>query len=530
VTVARAAASSVLSQGIGVATGLQSSFNWKSVAASASGAGVGWSMNNALGLTDANGMGIDQSFGLESIGKATLSGFAAGLTTAVARGGRISIQQVATDAFGNALGQSLAATSRPTTPTGASQSGATDDPLGDFIAQNQGRWGQRQANYDQFLDAFANPTRYGQGGDVQLAAGPGYDGGIGISDRDRNIALMLELANRPDPNSIESIRQPDGTYRMEIQGVGSVSSPSLLPSSSALPSMFPAPAIIGDNAYGGQAYDSGSDTYPVTDRSVSGQPLPSLASETGAGQDILAVRDFTAGWQQPYWSVLQGPQSTANKLGSVARNVADGAMHIGGSVLSGLTGYGAGNLAIQEFGRGQYGRAVIHGMQAIGEAGMTVLTAGEYALAKSAMLGTVGNAGHAANPLGFGALRSPSELMGVEPASAELLAAVGSKRSLIIARTGSEELRMLDYFGAEASVGGVNNSSILLRENPSKAAVLEEFLHGTQARLGIVDRLGSSGLGSAETHVKDFMMRHQQMLGLSDQDVRILKVLRDKGL
>jgi hypothetical protein len=130
----------------------------------------------------------------------------------------------------------------------------------------------------------------------------------------------------------------------------------------------------------------------------------------------------------------------------------------------------------------------------------------------------------------FGILRSPKEYMGVEPASNELLTAVGKKRSLVIAKPNSEELRMLDYFGAEASVGGVNNSSILLRQNPSKAAVLEEFLHGTQTRLGVVDRLGTSGLGSAETHVKDFMIRHQQMLGLSAEDVRILQVLRDKGL
>ena len=60
--------------------------------------------------------------------------------------------------------------------------------------------------------------------------------------------------------------------------------------------------------------------------------------------------------------------------------------------------------------------------------------------------------------------------------------------------------------------------------------MLEEFLHGTQARLGIVDRLGTSGLGSAETHVKDFMINHQTMLGLSPEDVRILQILRDKGL
>lgn len=93
---------------------------------------------------------------------------------------------------------------------------------------------------------------------------------------------------------------------------------------------------------------------------------------------------------------------------------------------------------------------------------------------------------------------------------------------------------MLDYFGAEASVNtsanGIRNGSIILRENPSKDAVLEEFLHGTQAKLGIVDRLGPSGMGSAETHVKDFMMRHQTMLGLSKKDVVIHKTLRDQGL
>jgi RHS repeat-associated protein len=129
-----------------------------------------------------------------------------------------------------------------------------------------------------------------------------------------------------------------------------------------------------------------------------------------------------------------------------------------------------------------------------------------------------------------GLMRSSSELMGIEPASPELVAAVGRRRSVVIAHPGTEEARFLDYFGAEASAGGVNNSSIVLRPNPSKAAVLEEFLHGTQAKLGIIDRLGRTGLGSAETHVKDFMIRHHRMLGLGSEDVRILQVLRDKGL
>lgn len=128
------------------------------------------------------------------------------------------------------------------------------------------------------------------------------------------------------------------------------------------------------------------------------------------------------------------------------------------------------------------------------------------------------------------ALRKPFEPMKVVPASADLLAAVRRKRIVEIAEPESEALRMLDYFGAEASVGGEHYTHILLRPHPSKAAVLEEFRHGTQARLGIIDRLGARGLGSAETHAKDFLIRHYSMLGLSPTDVAILKMMRNRGL
>lgn len=84
-------------------------------------------------------------------------------------------------------------------------------------------------------------------------------------------------------------------------------------------------------------------------------------------------------------------------------------------------------------------------------------------------------------------------------------------RTVTFASAGSEELRYLDYMGAEANCGGPGCLNILLRPNPTKEAVLEEFLHGTQDRLGIIDRLGQQG---AETHVKDFMGRHRRLLGL----------------
>lgn len=76
---------------------------------------------------------------------------------------------------------------------------------------------------------------------------------------------------------------------------------------------------------------------------------------------------------------------------------------------------------------------------------------------------------------------------------------------------GEEALRYLDSMKAEANAGGPGQMHIILRPDASKATVLEEFLHGTQSKLGIIERLGVAG---AEKHVVDFMQRHAKLLGL----------------
>jgi hypothetical protein len=106
-TIARAAIGNALAQGVGVVTGLQKRFDWRGVAASAAGAGVGQAMNGPLGLTE-NGQRPAAMSQPEYVASSFLKGVAAGTTAAVMRGGRVSVQQVATDAFGNALGSSLA--------------------------------------------------------------------------------------------------------------------------------------------------------------------------------------------------------------------------------------------------------------------------------------------------------------------------------------------------------------------------------------------------------------------------------------
>ena len=120
---------------------------------------------------------------------------------------------------------------------------------------------------------------------------------------------------------------------------------------------------------------------------------------------------------------------------------------------------------------------------------------------------------------------APSDLAGVERASPELLKAIQQRRAVTIAEPGTDAERFLNYRDAEAAAFG--EEDILVRPDPSKAALLEEFLHGTQQRLGIIDDIGRA---ASETHVKDFMIRHKDMLDLSAEDVRRLQILKDMGL
>lgn len=101
----RGALTSALTQGIGVATGLQSRFDWKGVVASAVAAGVGRGVTDGL----ADSATFNDAFGSGAKTAAlALSSAATGLTSQVIRGGRIDVANIAADAFGNALGSSLA--------------------------------------------------------------------------------------------------------------------------------------------------------------------------------------------------------------------------------------------------------------------------------------------------------------------------------------------------------------------------------------------------------------------------------------
>ena len=120
---------------------------------------------------------------------------------------------------------------------------------------------------------------------------------------------------------------------------------------------------------------------------------------------------------------------------------------------------------------------------------------------------------------------------GDTPMSDELLEGVKRKRDVIEVTPGSDEEAFLNWSNANASAGySPNNSNpnnkdgILIRPGAKKIEIMEEFLHGTQANIGMDTSTGN--IRNLEIHVKDFMIRHKDMLGLSDKDIEALTIMK----
>lgn len=107
-------------------------------------------------------------------------------------------------------------------------------------------------------------------------------------------------------------------------------------------------------------------------------------------------------------------------------------------------------------------------------------------------------------------------LRGGEMASDDLIRGVAGKYEVETVGKG----HWLNRVWAESDNAMYSNGTVYLRPDARKIEVLEEFLHGTQDKLGLMNKLGYPGY---EVHVKQFMLRHQKMLGIGDSDASVLR-------
>ncbi|WP_256082182.1 hypothetical protein [Massilia sp. YIM B04103] len=171
-----------MSQGIANITGLQKGFNWRSVAASGVGAAAG---SVAAGALQGDNLLAKITAGNE-LAQRSAVGFIAGTATALARGGKIDVVTIATDAFGNALGESLkdqihsSFSQSSGTSGGGSQGGmgayvGPEDEDSNAIGPNPGNTRDRSRFTSTSATSAKEEARYKQ----ELAAQSGwYDDGL----------------------------------------------------------------------------------------------------------------------------------------------------------------------------------------------------------------------------------------------------------------------------------------------------------------------------------------------------------------
>ncbi|WP_207306761.1 LysM peptidoglycan-binding domain-containing protein [Xanthomonas oryzae] len=535
--------------------GNDASFSWRSVAASAVSAGI----TQQLAPTISNALGINA----DSYTRDIVSGITGGVVSAHVRqgmvGGAVNYQDVFVDAFGNALSSALGRV-----PAGAGTADAGRDSYPYPSAGIDGSSGTATIGGSGALTDpdYRADWLYGNGA-ASNTAGPG----AGVVEIEAMQRAVRERSGLLPTHPVDAEGKPAGYYVPQNFDIDDVTGNQLIldtleynrglaAQGLSMPVVLPsvnapyADWVSANHELQEWLYSKNSSVLNIIDPANAIDAVPWAINE-GMQSTRADIKDYT----------LNAPNEVMAALGAVTYSV----VSLAGAVTEGAT---TGlRLATNTEMRKQAILGAAHAVTHPGETARAAVTvwnnmSGEQQLLTvgSALVAGVGPASRlegllrARGTVGVLSLRinswedlrvpnsacfteraansmNSSNLgLGVEKASPELIDSIASRRTVVFAQEGSEDMAYLDWMQAEANVGGPDYTHILLRDDPSKAAVLEEFLHGTQSRLGIVDRLGPQGFGSAETHVKDFMIRHQSMLGLSSEDVQILRQLRDAGL
>ncbi|MCW0037865.1 hypothetical protein OIO03_20405, partial [Acinetobacter baumannii] len=234
----RSTVGNVLTQGVGVVTGLQSSFSWRGVAASAAGAVAGHVAGKLLG--DVVDTASWDPWAKEMVTR-TGAGLAAGTVASIAQGGRVSMQQVATDAFGNALGSSLASMS-----TGTELQAQTNKGLYSLGGSGDGGTGLRLGSGEglRYSDMRSSST---------------WDD-FGPSPVERMEASGPDVIAQAYEH-MQAFPQTSARFQEVVDYYGSKAAYG------NLPSLTPDATLVGFNSNAGEVWSSTANTFPVAEQS-----------------------------------------------------------------------------------------------------------------------------------------------------------------------------------------------------------------------------------------------------------------------
>lgn len=272
----RAALANVASQGIQVATGLQEHFSWAGVAAAAVGAWAGSTVSS--GMEQAMGKQLTATFGRfgGDLVRGTVAGVAAGTTAKLFAGGKIDFAQVATDAFGNALGNSIAEAMKPQEP-GLGNTFAADME----IRKKQNYWNPDSGNYGDEM----NRLKMQAAGELGIAGTvSSVSRGVFASSGDGgNEGPALYVAPLSNINNVDPLNSSVSTSRVNL----------------SYPEMYPLPSINGQTALteSRATHDPHGNVAGIEYVSVDNQPAMGYSDQ---------MRNALAATGQILWGGIKG--------------------------------------------------------------------------------------------------------------------------------------------------------------------------------------------------------------------------------
>jgi YD repeat-containing protein len=200
-TMTRAAVANAMTQRVGVVLGMQDKFNWRAVAAAAASAGMRKQTSEWLQGSAGTSMNSARPVDTPNL-QPMLTGMAGSVAAAAARGGKVTVADIAADAFGNVIGERIGtemlAGARPyvegwrNAGRGVSAVGnALGEGLADAMRPTQGQGPWSSADYrngsDIDSDNFNPAMAYGyrNGADIESdaynpAMAYGYRNGLDI--------------------------------------------------------------------------------------------------------------------------------------------------------------------------------------------------------------------------------------------------------------------------------------------------------------------------------------------------------------